>query len=99
MVAQLAGNGGVEHVTRVGGTHLEQDPHLEFAEDLVGEVAVEVVHGVAPRNEVNAQAGTFAEDEVEMIGRSGVVIAAREAEIVFFAAEVSEPGQVVDEEE
>ena len=82
MGAELAGGGRVEQVAGVGRAHLEQDAHLELAEDLVREVAVEVVHGVAPGDQVDAQAGAFAEDRVEVVGGAGVVVAAREAEVV-----------------
>ena len=99
MAAELAGDRRVEHVAGVGRAHLEQDAHLELAQDLVGEVSVEVVHGVAPRDQVDAQAGAFSEDHVEVVGGSGVVFASREAEFVLASTEVAESGQVVDEEE
>src|SRR5205823_6213851 len=67
--------------------------------DLVSEVAVQVVHGIAPRDQVHAQAGALAEDPVEMVGRAGLFFPAREAEFILAAAEVAEPGQVVDEKE
>ena len=99
MAAELAGGRCVEHVAGVGRAHLEEDAHLELAQDLVGEVAVEVGHGVAPGDQVDAQAGAFAQDDVEVVGGPGVVLAAREAEVVLAPAEVAESGQVVDEEE
>ena len=64
------------------------------------EVAVQVVHRVAPGDDVHAQAGALPEDRVEVIdGRGVLVLAAREAELVLAAAEVAEPRQVVDEDE
>ena len=67
--AELAGVGRVEHVAGVGRAHLEEHPHLELAEDLVREVAVQVVHRVAPDDQVDAQDGPFAQDRVEVVGR------------------------------
>ena len=49
--------------------------------------------------DVDAQAGAFAEDRVEVVGGAGLVLAPREAEVVLAAAEVAEPRQVVDEQE
>ncbi len=47
--AELAGVRGVEQVAGVGRAHLEEHPHLELAQDLVGEVAVQVVHACRTR--------------------------------------------------
>ena len=68
--AQLAGGRGVEHVARVVRAHLEEHPHLELAEDLVREIAIQVVHRVAPGDQVDAQDGPFAQDRVELVGGS-----------------------------
>ena len=54
----------------VGRAHLEEHAHLELAELLVREVAVQVVHRVAPGDQVHAQAGAVAEDQVEVVGRA-----------------------------
>ena len=84
----------------VGRAHLEEDAHLELAERLAVEVAVQVVHAVAPDDHVDAQAGPVAEDRVELVGGAARPRSrAREAEVVVAAAEVAEPRQVVDEEE
>src|SRR5208283_1249939 len=99
VAAELAGGGRVEQTATVGRAHLEEHAHLELAELLVREVAVEVVHGVAPGDQVHAQAGTLTEDHVEVVRRREVILFAAEAEVVLATAEVAEPGQVVNEQE
>src|SRR5208337_237143 len=91
VAAQLAGGGRVEQAATVGRAHLEEHAHLELAELLVREVAVEVVHGVAPGDQVHAQAGTLTEDHVEVVRRREVILFAAEAEVVLATAEVAEP--------
>ena len=81
--AELAGGGCVQHVAGVVRAHLEQHAHLELAQDLVREISIEVVHGVAPGDQVDAQDGPFAQDRVEVIRRRRfLVVLAREAEFV-----------------
>ena len=62
-------------------------------------VPVQVVHRVAPDDHVHAQHGPFAEDRIELVGGAGILVALREAEVVFAPAQVAEPRQVVDEQE
>ena len=54
---------------------------------------------VAPDDHVHAQDGPFAQNRIEVVGGAGVFLAFREAEVVFAAAEVAEPRQIVDEQE
>ena len=84
---------------RVGRAHLEEDAHLELAELLVVEVAVQVVQGVAPDDQVDAQAGPSRRIVSSWSAGLASLVAAREAEVVLAAAEVAEPREVVDEEE
>src|SRR5208337_5023843 len=99
VATQLAGGGRVEQTAGVGRAHLEEHAHLNLAQLLVREVAVEVVHGVAPGDQVHAQAGTFTENHVEVVRRREVILFAAEAEVVLATAQVAEPGQVVNEQE
>src|SRR5208283_4925257 len=74
VATQLAGGGRVEQTAGVGRAHLEEHAHFELAQLLVREVAIEVVHGVAPGDQVHAQARTFAEDHVKVVRRREVIL-------------------------
>ena len=99
MGAEFARVGGVKQVAGVGLTHLEEHTHAEFTQTLMIKIAVDVVEVVAPDEQMDAQAGTVAENGGEVVGGTGVFHAAGEAEIVGLAAEFAEAGQVVDEDE
>ena len=73
-------------MARVGRAHLEQYPHLELTEDLMGEAPVQVIDRVTPDDHVDTKQGPVAQDRVKVVGGAGLVLAFRKAEVVFAAA-------------
>ena len=69
--AEETGFGAIDEAGGIVGAHLEEDAHLEFAEGLAAEEAVDGVIGVARGDDVEAQAGAFADQAVEDRGRVG----------------------------
>src|SRR5262249_44103661 len=95
---ELGGDRRVEQAARIGGAHLEANPHLELAQLRALHAPLQVRQVVAPDDRVQADGGAFAQQVDEELLRRGRLIRAAEAEIILVAAQVAQPLQAEQDE-
>ena len=98
---ELAGQGAVDELARIGGAHLEQDPQLKLLQRPALEGAHEIRERIAPHERMDADGRAVAEDRREVVGGPGLLVAAAEgeAEVAVGLAQLPEPGQIADDDE